>query len=118
MRQINKEAAVVQTCIIIAVASAGMACTISKAFVFLRLRMVMTRWSYWGGVLIRCPYCTAHWFAIVGMAIYQPSLVHSATPTLDVVSTALAVITAATAMAGLLTKLWWRDTTDNREHLS
>jgi hypothetical protein len=69
-----------QNLIIIAVLSISVgtcATTTAKGFPFRRLR----KWLYfnkhdhvaeWGYGLIRCPFCSAHWYSLVAVGVFRP----------------------------------------------
>lgn len=95
------------TCVVLAVAAGGVATTIAKAKVFFKLREFVTAHSHHGGLLITCPYCISHWLVFAGVALYQPRLVHSGAPVVDVVVSAFASVTLATVVARLVCSLYW-----------
>lgn len=92
----------------LAVAAGGMSTTIAKASLFADLRLAIEKHSYYGGLLVRCPYCVAHWLVFGGVVVYQPRLIRGSSSFVDVIVTGFAIVTAATFIAALLCVLYWR----------
>lgn len=83
------------TAIVLALAIAAVACTVSLAKISAPVRVWVARrdgraWE-WIGQLLGCPYCVTHWLAIGATAIYRPRLVDLWLP-LDLLVTAFAIV--------------------------
>lgn len=100
--------ATIITCLVIALAAGGAAATITKAKIFFRFRMLVTRNTYWGGLLVSCPYCMSHWIVFAIIAAYRPRLVTSSLVPLDVIVTGFAIVTLATMTAAWICRTYWR----------
>lgn len=111
----------VLTCLVIALAAATLAVTISRSRIFARPRSWPTRrmvrarldprrreWHLLDllDALLNCPYCLVHWLVFVGAAIYQPQLVHSGSGPIDVVVTALGTIAIAAGITAALCRAY------------
>lgn len=96
------------TCLVIALAAGGAASTITKAKIFFGFRMLITRNTYWGGLLVNCPYCISHWIVFIIVAVYRPRLVNSGAAPLDVIVTGFAIVTLATMIAAWICHIYWK----------
>ena len=94
-------------CIVIALAAGGAAATVSCSKLFEDFREWWAPRSYYGHLLVRCGYCSAHWLTALGIAIYRPRLVRSSAPVADIVLSALATITVATLVAATARAAYW-----------
>ncbi len=105
------------TCVVIALAAAACAVTVTRSRLFAAVREYPREyrarfypefdnkgWQLFDA-LLRCTYCVAHWTAAAIVAIYRPRLVHLLAP-LDVIITGLAVIAVAACMAALLCRAY------------
>ncbi|WP_054179533.1 DUF1360 domain-containing protein [Trabulsiella odontotermitis] len=94
------------TCLMIALASASLAMTITQTELFTTLRAWATRINDLLGHLFSCFYCMSHWMVAGGMLIYHPSLLKSGIGLIDWLTTAFAVLTITTFINGLLFKVF------------
>lgn len=81
--------------LLLALATATIANTVTKASVFRPIRMYARRHFPWLGKLVTCSYCTSHWAAFFLVAFAQARLVVAPTP-VAYVATAFAVVAIAT----------------------
>ena len=88
----------------IALATAAMALTTSRARIFAPLREWVASKSSWLGELFSCFYCTSHWVAIVLVAIYQPVLVRRWF-FLDLLVSVFVVVSVSTLVCGAIIRL-------------
>lgn len=89
---------------VLALATAAISVTTSKARVFAFARKWIAGRNQWLGDLASCPYCTSHWVAIAFVAIYHPVLV----PQLIVVDFFVSVfvmVAIAAIISGVIIKL-------------
>lgn len=86
---------------ILALATAAISVTVSKAKVFSGVRERIARRSHWLGELLTCPYCTSHWVAFALVAIYRPVLVRAWFP-VDLLVSAFVVVALAALLMGLI----------------
>jgi len=83
------------TLLLMALAVATIANTVTKASVFMPVRVYMRRNHPWPGKLVTCSYCTSHWAAFGVVAFVRPHLVSAWAPVAFFV-TAFAVVAVAT----------------------
>ncbi len=90
------------TCLILAMAVAAAAMTITKTAIFRPMRSWVSQRSSWFGKLLSCPYCTSHWLVFFSVAWYQPLLVTSRLRVMDWFITCLAVVAVSSIFCGLI----------------
>lgn len=83
------------TLTLIALAVATIAMTVTKASVFMPLRVYMRAHHPWPGKLVTCSYCTSHWAAFFTVALCRPQLVPAA-PLVNYGVVAFAAVALAT----------------------
>ncbi|MBI3956750.1 MAG: DUF1360 domain-containing protein [Candidatus Kerfeldbacteria bacterium] len=86
---------------VLALATAAIAVTVSKAKIFNGVRERVIRRSHRLGELLTCPYCTSHWVAFTLVAIYRPVLVQAWLP-VDLLVSAFVVVALASLVMGLV----------------
>jgi len=86
---------------IIGVAVGAVSITIGRTELFRPVRMAVRARSTFLGKLLNCPYCLAHWFALTGMAVFQPVLV-SAYPLASLFLGLFFVVAVAAVAGGLI----------------
>lgn len=96
-----------ETSLVIAIAAGGVAATIAYASIFDFARQWATRRSHHLWILLRCPYCIAHWLVFAAVAAYRPCLVHSGMVALDLIVSAFAIVSTATLVTAILRRLYW-----------
>ncbi len=103
---------------ILALATAAISVTISKARIFASVREWVTAHSTWLGELISCSYCTSHWVAIAFVAIYRPVLIPQQA-VVDLIVSVFAMVGIAAVMSGVIIKLNpFRETNNVLSHAS
>lgn len=60
------------TLVLIGVAAGTAGFTVARTKITARLRNWVAKHHTWSGQLLACPYCLSHWFAAIGVLIYQP----------------------------------------------
>ncbi len=89
---------------VLALATAAISVTISKARLFASAREWIAKRNTWLGELMSCSYCTSHWVAIALVAIYRPVLV-SQWIIVDLFVSVFAVVAIAAIVSGMIIKL-------------
>lgn len=90
--------------VVLALATAAISVTISRAWIFASFRMWVSYHSAWLGELVSCSYCLSHWVAIVLVAIYRPVIIKHLV-VIDLVVSVFVMVTLAAITGGLVTKL-------------
>lgn len=90
--------------VVLALATAAISVTISKAQVLSSFRDWVADHSAWLGDLISCHYCTSHWVAIGFIAIYHPFLVRKWTVS-DLFISLFATVAISAVVSGVILKL-------------
>ncbi|AGB84353.1 hypothetical protein D781_4167 [Serratia sp. FGI94] len=93
-------------CLMIALASASIAMTITQTELFAAPRAWIARKNELLGHLFHCFYCLSHWVVFAAMLIYRPNLLHSGLTLIDWVMTAFITLTLATFINGVLFKVF------------
>lgn len=88
----------------LALATAAISTTISRAHVFASPREWIASRSTWLGELVSCSYCTSHWVAMTLVAIYRPVLI-TQWIIADLLVSMFAVVAIAAIVSGVITKL-------------
>ena len=83
------------TLLLMALAVATIAQTVTKASVFMPVRVCVRRHCPWPGKLVTCSYCTSHWAAFGTVGAVRPHFV-AAWPPVAFFVTAFAVVAVAT----------------------
>lgn len=89
---------------ILALATAAISVTVSRARVFASTREWVAAHNKWLGELVSCSYCTSHWVAIAFVAIYRPVII-SQWIVVDLFVSVFSVVAIAAIISGLVTKL-------------
>lgn len=89
---------------ILALATAAISVTVSKARVLASAREWIASRNNWLGELVSCSYCTSHWVAIALVAIYRPVLV-SQWIIVDLLVSVFGVVAIAAIVSGVIIKL-------------
>jgi hypothetical protein len=97
--------------VFLSLAVAAMSMTLTKAELFTAARKWIQRWSqflWWPGWVLRklttCPYCMAHWWAILAIAHYRTVIIESKVVFVDLSVSAGAVIALSAFWCGLIFK--------------
>jgi len=90
----------------LALATASIALTITKAVIFEPMRDWIGDRSDFFGELFSCPYCMSHWVSFGFIAYYQPRLVSSQYLIADLFTSAFALITLSSLFAALVFRLF------------
>jgi hypothetical protein len=100
--------------VILALATASISVTTSKARVFMPVRRWIWYRCKWLGELVQCSYCTTHWVAFGFTAIFHPTLFYSELPSiyytftsylLDLFVSAFVIIALAAIVGGWIKML-------------
>jgi hypothetical protein len=89
---------------VLALATAAISVTVSKARVFASARAWIAARNTWLGELVSCSYCTSHWVAIALVAIYRPVLV-SQWIFVDLLVSVFGMVAIAAIVSGVIIKL-------------
>lgn len=89
---------------VLALATAAISVTMSKAQVFASFRKWIASRSSWLGELFSCYYCTSHWVAIALIAAYRPVVIRMWAPA-DLVVSLFVVVAIAAAAGGAIIRL-------------
>jgi hypothetical protein len=90
--------------VVLALATAAISVTISKAQVFSSFRDWVADNNAWLGDLISCHYCTSHWVAMGFIVIYHPFLVRKWIVS-DLFVSLFATVAISALVSGLILKL-------------
>jgi hypothetical protein len=97
--------------VFLSLAVAAISMTLTKAELFMAARKWIQRWSqflWWPGWVVRklatCPYCMAHWWAILAIVHYKPVIIESKVVFVDLSVSAGAVIALSAFWCGLIYK--------------
>lgn len=101
---------------VLALATAAISVTVSKARVFASIREWVASRNNWLGELMSCSYCTSHWVAIALVAIYRPVLV-SQWVVVDLLVSVFGVVAFAAIISGVIIKLNPFQGTDRVSHV-
>ena len=96
------------TIAILALATASVSMTLSKAQIFAGLRKWLLDGCWlrvWVGELLSCPYCTSHWVALVLVLAYRPILVQAWLP-LDLAVAVFVIVTLAAPLQWVIFKVF------------
>ncbi|MGD0576523.1 MAG: DUF1360 domain-containing protein [Candidatus Staskawiczbacteria bacterium] len=96
--------AAVYQAVVLALATATISVTVSKAKVFASAREQIAKRNAWLGDLVLCSYCTSHWVAFALVGIYGLRLV-SRQPVVDFFVTAFAIVAVSAILCGTITRL-------------
>lgn len=89
---------------VLALATAAISVTVSKARVSASAREWIASRSTWLGELVSCSYCTSHWVAIALVAIYRPVLI-SQWIVVDLLVSVFGMVAIAAIVSGVIIKL-------------
>lgn len=89
---------------VLALATAAISVTVSKARVFASFRSWVASKNAWFGELISCSYCTSHWVALALTAVYRPKLVSQLTA-IDFLVSVFAIVATSAVLSGAIMKL-------------
>jgi len=89
---------------ILALATAAISLTLTKAQIFAPLRGWVASRSKWFGELASCFYCMSHWIAIAFVVIYRPILV-SRWFLLDLLVSVFAIVAVSAVISSLVLRL-------------
>jgi len=89
---------------ILALATAAISVTVSRARVFASAREWIAARSSWLGELVSCSYCTSHWVAIALVAIYRPVLIPQWV-VVDFLVSVFGVVAIAAVVSGMIVKM-------------
>lgn len=89
---------------VLALATAAISATVSKARVFAFAREWIASRNTWLGELVSCSYCTSHWVAIALVAIYRPVLI-SQCIAVDLLVSVFGVVAISAIVSGVIIKL-------------
>jgi hypothetical protein len=89
---------------VLALATAAISVTTSKARVFASARRWIASRSDWFGDLVSCTYCTSHWVAIAFVAIYRPVIVHQWI-VIDLIVSVFTTVALSAIISGAIIKL-------------
>lgn len=92
----------------LALATAAISVTISRAKIFKSAREYVAGRSEWFGELISCHYCLSHWVAITMVLIYRPLLVQAWLP-VDVAVMVFVVVALSAVIGGVVIRLTFPD---------
>lgn len=93
-------------CLVIAVASASIATTITLTELFVPVRNFANKCGHMIGYLFQCFYCMSHWIVLFAVAIYQPILIKSEYYLIDLIVSAFFTITVSTLVNGIIFKVF------------
>ena len=88
---------------VLSLAAAAVSVTLTKAKIFHRVRLAVSRRWEWGE-LVHCHYCVVHWVALFLVLVYQPRPVQAAPP-LDLLVAAFAIVGISAILMGVITRL-------------
>jgi hypothetical protein len=92
--------------VILALATASISVTLSKAKVFMPIRRWIWYRNKWLGELVQCSYCTTHWVAFGFTLIFQPVLFYTyKSYLLDLFVSAFVIIALAAIVGGWIKML-------------
>jgi len=89
---------------VLALATAAISVTTSKARVFASTRRWIASRSDWFGDLVTCTYCTSHWMAIAFIAIYRPVIFHQ-WMVIDLIVSMFTTVALSAIISGVIIKL-------------
>lgn len=90
--------------IALALATAAISVTISKAVIFASLREWIEEHNSWFGELINCHYCTSHWVAMAFVAMYRPVFIQLWIG-IDLIVSLFCVVAISAIVSGVIIKL-------------
>lgn len=90
------------TCLVIAMASASIAMTMTQTELFAPLRQWAKKTGHMIGHLFKCFYCMSHWAVIAGIIIYRPVLISSGNMIVDLIVSTFVTITLAAIICGIM----------------
>lgn len=89
---------------VLALATAAISVTISKARIFASAREWIASRNTWLGELVSCSYCTSHWVAIALVAIYRPVLIPQWF-IVDLIVSVFGMVAISAVISGVIIKL-------------
>lgn len=93
-------------CLVIAIASASIAMTITQTEVFAALREFVAKKHSTIGHLFSCFYCFSHWVVICGVTLYRPEILDSGNSFVNWLVSVFFTITLTTFVCGLMFKVF------------
>lgn len=90
------------TCLMIALASASIAMTMTQTELFAPLRNWANKKGHMTGHLFKCFYCMSHWIVILGMIIYRPVIISSGYLLVDLIVSVFVTITMTAIICGII----------------
>lgn len=88
--------------LVIAVAVAAAALTITRATVFKPLRLWIKGKNAFIGELFSCPYCMSHWISLIAVLVLKPRIVVSDVPIADYIVSIFFIVAVASATASAI----------------
>ncbi len=105
-------------CLVIAIASASIAMTITQTEIFAPLREFATKKHSIIGHLFSCFYCFSHWVVIGGVTIYRPEILNSGNSFLNWIVSVFFTITLTAFVCGLMFKVFLAAMASHEKQLS
>lgn len=94
------------TCLVLAIASAAVAITITQTEMFAPLRATANKAGHQIGHLFHCFYCISHWIVIAGIVAYHPVLISSGVPVIDWIVSAFFTIAISAFFSGMIFRVF------------
>lgn len=94
------------TCVVLAIASAAVAITITQTEMFAPLRAAANKAGHQIGHLFHCFYCISHWIVIAGIIAYRPVLISSGAPIIDWIVSTFFTIAISALFSGMIFRVF------------
>lgn len=102
----NESLSALWACLVLAVAASSIAITITHTEVFAPMRAWAQKLGHMIGYLFQCFYCMSHWVVFLGILIYRPRILSSASLLADLVVSAFFTLTLSAFVSGVFFKVF------------